>query len=260
MCGIVGLVGSGIRPDERASAQRMSDVIRHRGPDDSGLWSSGDGLATLAHRRLAVIDLTAGGHQPLVQQQTAVVYNGEIYNFRELREQLRQKGESFQTESDTEVLLAAYRVWGARCVERLNGMFAFAIYDAAARKLFAARDRGGEKPFYYRHEAGRLLFASELKSLFQLKSVPRRLNLRAIDLYFAYGYVPGSECITEGINKLAPGHTLEYDPASDQVTVQRYWSAPRQRADVVDEKTLIAELDRLLLDSVRLRLVADVPV
>ena len=260
MCGIVGLIGSGIRPDERASAQRMSDVIRHRGPDDEGLWSSADGLATLAHRRLAIIDLTAGGHQPLVQQQTAVVYNGEIYNFRELREELRQKGQSFHTESDTEVLLAAYRVWGTRCVERLNGMFAFAIYDATSQKLFAARDRAGEKPFYYRHEAGRLLFASELKSLFQLKSVPRRLNLRAVDLYFAFGYVPGSECIIEGINKLPPGHTLEYEPASDGVTIKRYWSAPRQRVDVVDEKTLIAELDRLLLDSVRLRLIADVPV
>jgi asparagine synthase (glutamine-hydrolysing) len=259
MCGIAGLVGTRFLPHERAAVGRMGDVLRHRGPDDEGRWCSPDGLAAFAHRRLAIIDLSPGGHQPMVKGPLTIVYNGELYNYRELRTELRTRNVEFETASDTEVLLAAYPEWGSDCVTRLNGMFAFAIYDSRTRGLFLARDRAGEKPLYYRHEPGRFAFASELKSLLQLSETNRHIDLKALDEYFTYGYVTGGRTMVQGVNKLPAAHTLYFDVDRDRADSSRYWSLPAARPSG-DENELLEELDRLLLASVKLRLVADVPV
>ncbi|MEX2283723.1 MAG: asparagine synthase (glutamine-hydrolyzing) [Gemmatimonadota bacterium] len=259
MCGIAGVVGSGVRPDDLRGAEMMVATMGHRGPDDQGSWASADGRAVFGHRRLAIIDLSPGGHQPMVKGPLSIVYNGELYNYRELRAELRTRSAEFLTESDTEVLLAAYREWGSDCVERLNGMFAFAIYDARTRRLFLARDRAGEKPLYYRHVAGRFAFASELKALLQLTEIRRHIDLKALDEYFTYGYVTGARTMFEGIHKLPAAHTLSFDVERDQADSARYWSLPAARPGG-DENELVGELDRRLLESVKLRLVADVPV
>src|SRR5450631_2655287 len=166
MCGIVGVASASARTDP-ALVARMRDTMTHRGPDDAGIWSSGDGRIVLAQRRLAIIDLSPGGHQPMTDPLTGVTvtFNGEIYNYLELKAELESLGHAFRTSSDTEVLLAAYRVWGTDFLSRLNGMFAFGLYDPRTRKVLLARDRAGEKPLFYRESGGTLSFASELKAL-----------------------------------------------------------------------------------------------
>jgi asparagine synthase (glutamine-hydrolysing) len=239
----------------------MHDTVRHRGPDDCGVWSSPDGAAVFGHRRLAIIDLSPGGHQPMGDPQDRhVVFNGEIYNFKELRHELEGLGHQFRTASDTEVLLAAYARWGTDCVSRLNGMFAFAIYDHATRRVFAARDRAGEKPFFYRHAAGRFTFASELKALLAEPGCARVIDRDALEFYLAYAYVPGDRCILQGYRKLPQGHALTYDVTTDSVRTWAYWKLPDPEATGTPDAELIEQLEALLLDSVRLRLIADVPV
>src|SRR5215212_2288227 len=176
MCGIVGIASRSPVAD-RDVLVPMRDSLAHRGPDDSGLWWSRDGRIGFGHRRLAIIDLSPGGHQPMVSAsgRTCVNYNGEIYNYVELREELRARGHVFRTTCDTEVLLEAYEEWGAGCVEKLVGMFALAIHDSRDDTLFLARDRAGEKPLFYAIDGERLLFASELKALMRDPSFPRRL-------------------------------------------------------------------------------------
>ena len=262
MCGIVASASSS-GPVSSELVKQMRDCMQHRGPDDCGLWSAADGSVVLGHRRLTVIDLTWGGHQPMSDSagDLQVVFNGEIYNYQQLREELCRAGHGFRSSSDTEVLLAAYRAWGPACLDRLNGMFAFAIYDHPGRRLFVARDRAGEKPLYYRHEAGRLALASELKALVADPAMPRVLNRESLDLYLAFGYVPHDRCILRGVRKLPAAHALIYDVPSDTLRTWQYWSLPEPcSAGRVDEEELLDRLERLLLDSVALRLVADVPV
>ena len=263
MCGIVGIARHSHDAIVREDLHSMRDSMRHRGPDDAGAWWSEDGRIALAQRRLAIIDLSANGHQPMadVSGQYRITFNGEIYNYRELRNTLEGKGCSFRSSSDTEVILAAYRVWGTDCLERLNGMFAFCLYDRTAQHLFVARDRVGEKPLFYRHAAGQFSFASELKSLMADSSVPRRINRNALEHYLAFGYVPGAMCILEGVRKLPQGHAMIYDPATDDLRVWRYWRPPAADGDVsASDEELLDELEDLLADSVRRQLVADVPV
>lgn len=241
----------------------MRDTMRHRGPDDAGIWTSKDGTVGLAHRRLAIIDTSAGGHQPMLNQagDLCITYNGEIYNYQELRRELEAKGANFRTSSDTEVILEAYRAWGTDCLAHFNGVFAFGIYDHVARRLFLARDRPGEKPLFYWHTAGGLVFASELKALMANPVFPRTLNLEALDSYLAYGYVPGTMCMLEGVHKLPQAHAMTYDLDEDRLNVWRYWDLPEPSIQRdVSEVELLDELDSLLEDSVRLRLIADVPV
>lgn len=235
----------------------------HRGPDDAGVWWSEDGCVGLAHRRLSIIDLSPSGHQPMIDDvgQFCIVFNGEIYNFQDLRKELETKGYRFRSNSDTEVILAAYREWGKECVQHLNGMFAFGIYDSKQRQLFLARDRAGEKPLFYRVVKGTFAFASELKALMANPSFPRQLDLEALDCYLAYGYVPGEMCILKGFRKLPPAHALIYDLSTDWLHVWHYWQLPELcPSPAVLEEELVEELEHLLLDSVRLRLIADVPV
>lgn len=262
MCGIFG-VASKFLEMEDYMLTRARDAMSHRGPDDAGLWVSQDKRVALAHRRLAVIDLSPGGHQPMEDfgGNYGIVFNGEIYNYRELRGELEQAGPRFRTASDTEVILAAYRAWDVDCLARLNGMFAFALYDKTRRRLFLARDRAGEKPLFYSHRGGRFIFASELKALMTDPAFPRRLDLTALQYYLAYGYVPGELCILNGVKKLGQGQGLLYDVATDQVRTWRYWDLPSPPAGPpASPEELEKELESLLSDSVRLRMVADVPV
>jgi len=261
MCGICGVAGR-VRAGDDLLVQRMADTLQHRGPDDEGLSITADGRTVFGHRRLAIIDLSPGGHQPMVDSSEGLtlVFNGEIYNYRSLREELHSRGIQFRTQSDTEVILKAYAVWGSDMLMRLNGMFAIALYDARRRHLLLARDRAGEKPLYYRLADGSLHFASELKALLVDSRLPRHLDRDAFEFYLAYGHVPGDMCLVSGVRKLRAGHAIVYDTAVHTIQEWRYWQLPEPTCENPDPEELLWELERILEDSVRLRLVADVPV
>lgn len=259
MCGIAGVFYfDRARRVERQVFIDQTESLAHRGPDSGGVWL-GPGAA-LGHRRLSIIDLSAG-QQPLwsADGRCGVVFNGEIYNYRALRRQLILKGHSFSTESDTEVLLAAYREWGRACVERLQGMFAFCVYDRAAHKMFLARDRLGKKPLFYFLDRGRLIFGSELKAILLDPSVPRELEATAVLDYFAYGYVPAPGSILKDIYKLPAGFSLEV--SAEGVKTERYWDPPIKPQDSSEPlPQAAAELLSTAKDAVGLRLRSDVPL
>lgn len=262
MCGIVGVAAVAAWTD-RPPLAAMRDAMRHRGPDDEGEWWSPDGRVGLGFRRLSIIDLSPAGHQPMVtgDGELALVFNGEIYNFAELREELVGRGHLFRSRSDTEVILEAYRAWGTACVARLRGMFALALYDVRRGRLLLARDRAGEKPLFYALAGGRLRFASELKALFADAAVPRVMDASALDAYLAFGYVPGEACLLDGVAKLAAGSQATFDLGTGRLETSRYWALPGPPArGPVDETALEEELELLLETSVREQLVADVPV
>ena len=261
MCGIVGFAGRSDGASDAFTAQ--CGTMRHRGPDASGEWRSADRRVALGHRRLSIIDLSEAGSQPMSDEtgHLQITFNGEIYNHREVRKSLEDLGRRFRSASDTEVLLQAYSEWGTDCLRRINGMFAFAIYDSRRRTLFGARDRAGEKPFFYHHAHGRIAFASELKALMAQASFPRVMNVEALDHYLAYGYVPGELCLLDGVHKLPPAHALTYSIDTDDLRVWRYWNLPEPAStDTADPEELVHQLDELLADAVRMQLVADVPV
>lgn len=261
MCGIIG-AASRSPIVELAWLIAGRDAMHHRGPDGAGEWWSSDGCVGLGHRRLAIVDLSPAGHQPMqdASGELCIVFNGEIYNFPHLRNELAAKGYHFRSHSDTEVILAAYREWGTDCLSRLNGMFAFVLYDGRHRQLFMARDRVGEKPLFYSLLNGTLSFASELKGLMANPALPRRVDAEALDCYLAMGYVPGERCMLQGVNKLPPAHALLFDLNSGQTRLWRYWQLPALTSHQPDEAALLVELEALLEDAVRRQLVADVPV
>ncbi|KAF0192541.1 MAG: asnB-2 [Gammaproteobacteria bacterium] len=239
--------------------------MRHRGQDDAGEWWSEDGCVGFAHRRLAIIDLSPAGHQPMhdLTGELCIVFNGEIYNYSELRDELRAAGHIFRSNSDTEVILAAYREWATDCLTRLNGMFSFAIYDSRTRHIFLARDRAGEKPLFYTLANGVLRFSSELKGLMADPSLPRVIDREALDCFLAMGYVPGERCILRDVRKLPPAHAMLFNLRQGDTRLWRFWSLPAlntQEASGQDDVALLDELERLLSDSVSKQLVADVPV
>ena len=263
MCGIVGYAGApGALAPELLTAMR--DQMVHRGPDDCGLWVSKDGAVALGHRRLAIIDLSATGAQPMsgAHGNSVVVFNGEIYNHEELRAELKGRGAQFVGRSDTEVLLAAYDAWGEECVTRLRGMFAFTLYDQARHTLFMARDRAGEKPLFWALHRGGLVFASELKALLLDPEFPRRLSRPALAQYLSFGYVPGAHCILEGVHKLRAAHCLSWSLAGGTPRIWRYWDLPAAapQADTADREALTDELEQLLGAAVAEQLIADVPL
>jgi asparagine synthase (glutamine-hydrolysing) len=261
MCGIAGIFDyREYSAVDRPLLRRMTDALGHRGPDGEGFhFAPGIGLG---HRRLAIVDL-ATGDQPLFNEDgtICVVYNGEIYNFQALMTELAALGHVFRTRCDTEVIVHSWEEWGAACLERFNGMFAFALWDAQRQVLFMARDRLGEKPLYYTFLSdGRLLFASELKSLLSCPLVKRQLDPLAIEEFFAFGYVPDPRSIYHGVQKLAPAHYLMVRRGEAPPEPRAYWDVqfydglPRRQVEV--EEDLIARLR----ESVRLRMIADVPL
>lgn len=261
MCGLAGLFDPySQRPIDRRALQAMTEAIRHRGPDDSGYFQS-DGIG-LGHRRLSIIDL-AGGHQPLFNEDetVCVVYNGEIYNFEELASELSDKGHRFHTRCDTEVIVHAWEEWGARCVERFRGMFAFAVFDSNTQSLFLARDRLGIKPLYYGlAEDGMLVFGSELKALLQYSALARDIDPLAVEDFFAFGYIPDPRSIYSSVHKLPPGHTLTFRRGSGMVEPTRYWDPDFTVSNGRGENELIEELSGRLDDAVASRLIAEVPL
>ncbi len=261
MCGLVAIFDTrGRRSVDPVLLRAMTDTLGHRGPDDDGLFQ--DAGVGLGHRRLSIIDL-ASGHQPLFNEDrsVAVVYNGEIYNFGELMAELRDRGHSFRTRCDTEVIAHAWEEWGARCVEKFRGMFAFALYDAKAQQLFLARDRLGIKPLYYAElPDGRMLVASELKALLACPDLPRELDPQAVEAYLGFGYVPDPMAIYRHVAKLAPGHVLTVERGRAVPEPACYW-APRFDAEGAgSEADTAAELRERLTEAVEMRRVSEVPL
>lgn len=253
MCGIAGVLA----PDHAVTIQRMTDVLRHRGPDDEGYYHGNQ--VSLGFRRLSIIDL-AHGAQPIANEDGSVwiVFNGEIYNFHELRGELEEKGHQFSTDTDTEVIVHLYEEMGDQCVERLRGMFAFAIWDERRSRLFMARDRLGQKPLFYASLNDRFLFASEVKGILAHPSVTPRLDPAALHSYLALRFVPSPRTMFEGISALPPAHTLALERG--QVRVRRYWNLCYQPKWAADEVELVDRLDALLRDAVGSHLVSDVPL
>jgi asparagine synthase (glutamine-hydrolysing) len=261
MCGIVGVFSSEGRLPDPLLFVRSVDKLKRRGPDDSGTWSGPQ--IRLGHRRLAVVDLTSAAHQPMQSHdgRYVIVFNGEIYNHAQLRVELAPEG-GWRSSSDTETLLEAYRKWGTDCLQRLNGMFAFAIWDRLEQRLFLARDRMGVKPLYYSHENGLFVFGSRPGALVpMLSSSAREPSSEALRLYLELGYIPAPLSYYHGVRKLHPGHWVLVDERG--VTVRRYWDFRHIQPDpswrLRSEDDLAAELDELVRDSVRLRLMSDVP-
>jgi len=264
MCGIAGLFGpeESMSPDRRrAVVRQMCQVIEHRGPDDDGFHI--DGGMAIGMRRLAIIDLFTG-KQPICNEDGSVwiVFNGEIYNFQEIREDLIRRGHTFQTGTDTEVIVHLYEDEGERCVERLRGMFAFAIWDKRDRSLFIARDRVGVKPLHYWMAGETLVFGSEIKSILQHPDVTRDVNLEAISEFLTFGYVPDPASAFRGIHKLMPGHTLTFKDG--RLSTRRYWDFEYDQdaasAPVREESYYTERIRELIAESVKLRLISDVPL
>jgi len=261
MCGIAGFSGRG----DPAVLRAMTTAIRHRGPDAEGLYRSPEGDVHLGHRRLSIIDLECGA-QPMSTPDGAltIVFNGEIYNHAELREQLAARGHGFRTDhSDTEVLLFAYREWGDRMLERLNGMWSFVIHDRVNARLFGARDRFGKKPLAYFATTETFAFASELSALLAHPDCPQEVSRDAEKKYFAYGYIPSPATILKGVHKLPPGHAMSLDLRTRSLRVHRYWELvlePFERTPADPIREWGGELRRLLEEACRRRLMSDVPL
>ena len=260
MCGIAGFFRTVSPAANKAILKQMGNVIRHRGPDAGGEYL--DSYVGLAHRRLSIIDLSQQGNQPMLSAdgRLAIVFNGEIYNFQELRKKLEQDGFQFRTETDTEVLLALYRKFGIDCLKKLNGMFAFAIWDLEEKKLFLGRDRIGKKPLYYYHAGGdQLAFASELKSLLELPELNFAVEPTAISDFLKYHYIPAPKTIYRQVYKLPPGHYLILD-AGGEPQISEYWDVQFTDHNILSMEDAQDELLKLLQQSTAMRMIADVPL
>lgn len=261
MCGIAGFFRNSGTPghsEHRSWLEKMGDAIYHRGPDSGGVYL--DGGIGLVHRRLSIIDLSSAGNQPMesISGRYVICFNGEIYNFRELRDALEKEGVGFRTHTDTEVLLALYERYGERCLELINGMFAIAIWDKENGELFLARDRLGKKPLYYFHVNGQFGFASEIKALKCIPFLKTNIRMDALKDFFAYQYVPDPKTIYQEIHKLPPGYQAKTDGKT--VHIKQYWDVDFTRANEAGPEQIQDELYDLVEDSVRLRMVSDVPL
>ena len=257
MCGIVGVLRSPAVAACPSILDRMAATLRHRGPDDAGTMHEPG--VSLAHQRLSIIDL-ATGHQPMTAGAHTIVFNGEIYNYRELREGLRAAGRTFHTASDTEVLLQLYDAYGPSFVRQLNGIFAFLLYDRERQVVLAARDHFGVKPLYWTTCGDAMLFASEIKAFWQYPGMEPRVHHAALREYLTLQFVTGEETLFEGVQKLPPAHCLEVELASGRTRQWQYW-APRFGCDrTTSEASFVEQTRALLEDAVRLQLRSDVPV
>ena len=256
MCGIAGIIRLDDKPVLPDDIRRMCGAMTHRGPDDEGIYI-GPGIG-LGMRRLSIIDLKTG-NQPVRNEDGSiwVIQNGEIYNFKELRQDLERRGHVFYTGTDTEVIVHLYEEYGDDCVNKLRGMFALALWDSKAKRLLVARDRVGIKPLYYVQVGGMLAFASELKVLLQIPEVERRLNWSAVNHLFAFMTTPAQESIIEGVHKLQPAHTLSFSQ-SGALRLNRYWDLDSRPDYGRSEESLVEELRHQLEESVRMHLISDV--
>ena len=259
MCGIAGILSAGPTGALRDEVGRMTRALHHRGPDASGLYS--DGPVALGHARLSIIDLSERGAQPMISPdgRYALSYNGEVYNFGDLRETLAATGVEFRSESDTEVVLQAFIRWGVDACKRFNGMFAFAIWDRLERRLTLARDRFGIKPLYWRHADQRLMFGSEIKALAACEGFESRLDYTGLGEYLYYGNALGANTMFEGCHKLPGGHCLEIQPGMAPV-LRAWWTFADVREHDIPEPELLPLLRQTLQDAVARHLIADVPV
>jgi len=260
MCGIVGVINASGKDYyiDRKNIEEMRDELIHRGPDDMGSFF--DRNVGLGFRRLAILDLSANGHQPMTYKSFTIVFNGEIFNFQDIKKELIGNGHKFISTCDTEVILHAYEEWGVESVNKFNGMFAYAIYDSKRRKVVMVRDRLGIKPLYYSKINSKvMIFGSEIKALCKYRYYVPSLDRKAAYDFFRYSYVPGEDTMFESIKSLLPGHYLEYDLNPNDIAIKKYWDLPdRACRDSFDEA--IEKIDALLDESVRLRLISDVPV
>ncbi len=256
MCGICGVFERSGRPVSSELIEDMSSVLAHRGPDGSGKFV--EGAIGLGHRRLSIIDL-GGGAQPITNEDDTLqlIFNGEIYNYIELREELEKQGHKFKTRSDTEVIVHGYEEWGLDCVTRFNGIFAFGLWDGRLKRLFLARDHLGVKPLYYAEIGDRFVFASEIKSILKHPDCHAEVDLRALGQLFALRYVPSPNTLFKGIRKLPPAHLATVDARGAEL--KRYWHKKPQ-ANCADEASLVEEYRDLIEDAVRLQMRSDVPV
>lgn len=258
MCGIAGVIDfeKGVTD---AEVRSMTDAIRHRGPDDEGLYINANKAVGLGHRRLSFLDLSEKGRQPLCNEDGTVwiTFNGEIYNYRELKKELEQYGHTFKSNTDSEVLVHGYEQWGVKLLDKLIGMWAFAIWNEKNQTLFAARDRFGIKPFYYGLQNGRFVFASEIKAIAALKNFRRSLNYTAFADYFNYRYVPSPNTIWNEVQKLPPAHYLVWKDG--KIEAHEYWKLESKNQSA-SHKQLVEEVDELLFNSVKIHAVSDVPV
>ena len=261
MCGIAGIV-SDTGGSLESRLRPMIDAQAHRGPDAWGVWS--DGRCALGHRRLSIIDLSEAGRQPMsnARGDIRITFNGEIYNFQDLRRELESLGHGFRTRTDTEAIICAYEQWGIGCLARLRGMFAFGIWDRRRRRLFLARDRVGKKPLFYAQFGDHFLFASELQGLLADKRVPREVDPPAIDAYLSYGYVPAPRAAFKGVYKLPPAHylTLDLKQTGFEKRIERYWALDYEPKLRIDEDEACEVLREKMTEAVRLRMISDVPL
>lgn len=272
MCGICGIYNLDNRPVDKDLLKKMNNTLIHRGPDDEGYfvnaekqtgWEAGrkgSGNVGLGHRRLSIIDLDSG-RQPMGNEDGSiqVVFNGEIYNFLDLRKQLQSKGHKFITQSDTETIVYAYQEWGENFVTKLRGMFAIALWDNRLKKLILVRDRVGKKPLYYYYSKDKIIFASELKAILADSSIPRNIDIHALDAYLSFGYVPSPLSIFKDIKKLSPAHMAVCTP--DGFKIKQYWHLDMESAaETGSERDIMEELESIFDEAVRLRLISDVPL
>lgn len=265
MCGFSGIFRWDSKPVEPALLKRMTDTLVHRGPDDEGYYfnqeKEGEKVRVgLGFRRLAIIDLS-GGHQPMstAENQNWIVFNGEIYNFIELRKDLEKRGCKFLTRSDTEVILHLYEIYGKDCARHLRGMFAFVIWDSKKRSLFLARDRIGKKPLFYSRCENAFYFASEMKALIESQEISQKIRLQAVPLYLAYQFIPSPITIYEAIQRLPPAHTLICDEHGN-LKIEKYWTISRTPQTNKPINEICEELQHRLREATRIRLISDVPL
>lgn len=264
MCGIAGLVDFRQKSNLEA-LKKMTDVLFHRGPDDGGYFFEGfeHSRVGLGHRRLSILDLSNHGHQPMTFGHLTMVYNGEVYNFKEIRAELEKQGYSFESQSDTEVILKAYHKWGMDAVHRFNGMFAIAIFDSQKQTLTLVRDRAGVKPLYWYQKDGLFMFASELKSFHEHPAFAKEINHDGLALFLQYGYIPQPHTIFNYTHKLQAGHSLELNTNNSTLNITKYWDVidcyNQPKLDISEQEAM-DETERLLKSACEYRMVADVPV
>jgi asparagine synthase (glutamine-hydrolysing) len=264
MCGISGFVDFTKKTD-KIILQKMNSIMPHRGPDGEGFgfYETAKANIGLGHRRLSIIDLTEGGSQPMEFNNLHITFNGEIYNYQEIKKELVAKGHSFNSHSDTEVILHAYAEWGPQMLQKFIGMFAFAIYDEKSNTFFACRDRAGIKPFNYYYKNNLFLFGSELKVLYQHPAYEKKINIDAVAAYMQVAYVPAPHCIFHDTYKLKPGHYLQIDLNTAQLTTHQYWNvydAYNKPALNISFEEAKAETEKIITSACQYRMVSDVPV